>query len=140
MPSQRENSKQRRFSRLIKPPSVLKEPSFYNLSGIEEQKSIFDKVETPLRKVTESEASPCEQLVIKINKKGKLHKKSKARKQKFLEEFKLEIAENVSLYPELEFKPVDDSIDVEEVNNMSTKQKKIFKVQSSLFGRDLVKG
>ena len=59
MPSQRENSKERRFSRLIKPPSVLKEPSFYNLSGIEEQKSIFDKVETPLRKITESEASPC---------------------------------------------------------------------------------
>jgi hypothetical protein len=97
-----------------------------------EQKSIFDLNGTPLRKNTEK--SPMEKIKL-MSKKVKLN----IRKEKFLDEFRLEIAENVSLYPELEFKPVDDSEDFESYNKLNQKQKKIFKIQSSLFGRDLVK-
>ena len=46
----------------------------------------------------------------------------------------------MSLYPELEFKPVDDTIDMETFNKYNSKQKKLFKIQSAIFGRDLVKG
>ena len=94
------------------------ESSLDNLSGIEEQKSIFDNNGTPLRNNYKSDASPThtEKFKLLVNRG-----KKKSKKEKFLEEFRLEIAENVSLYPELEFKPVDDSEDLDSYNKLTSK-------------------